>query len=191
MNIKGTESLTETRFTIEKITPLFGKPMDAIAMDLFPMLRPKDRDLLMAACIREEDRAIADWEGDLLYEGVEAAMRKLKAAGCRLFIVSNCQAGYIELFLQKSGLADVVEDFESYGSTGLYKAENIRLVMDRHGLKPGEGAYVGDIEGDYQASVKAGIPFVHAAYGFGKVPLAKCHISGFGRLLDLCPGDVL
>lgn len=30
--------------------------------------------------------------------------------------------------------------------------------------------YVGDIEGDYHATVQAGGQFVHAAYGFGVLP---------------------
>ena len=29
--------------------------------------------------------------------------------------------------------------------------------------------YVGDIEGDYEASKEAGVKFIHAAYGFGTI----------------------
>ena len=29
--------------------------------------------------------------------------------------------------------------------------------------------YVGDIQGDYDATMQAGLPFIHAAYGFGQI----------------------
>ena len=32
-----------------------------------------------------------------------------------------------------------------------------------------EAVYVGDIQGDYDSSKKAGVKFIHAAYGFGTI----------------------
>jgi len=32
-----------------------------------------------------------------------------------------------------------------------------------------DAVYVGDIQGDYDASMDAGVKFIHAAYGFGTV----------------------
>ena len=46
------------------------------------------------------------------------------------------------------------------------KAENIRLVVARNGLQ--HPVYVGDTKGDEEAAHAAGVPFVHAAYGFGR-----------------------
>ena len=75
-------------------------------------------------------------------------------------------------------LNDLVDDFECYGKTLKQKGENIRLVVERNKLE--EAVYVGDIQGDYDESCKAGVGFVHAAYGFGtideKVP--KIHTLG-------------
>ncbi len=45
------------------------------------------------------------------------------------------------------------------------KGETIRLLMQRNGLR--DAGYVGDTEGDERACHVAGIPFIHAAYGFG------------------------
>lgn len=39
--------------------------------------------------------------------------------------------------------------------------------MEKHGCT--SAVYVGDTDGDCKASFKAGIPFVHAAYGFGSI----------------------
>jgi phosphoglycolate phosphatase len=38
--------------------------------------------------------------------------------------------------------------------------------MQRNKLK--EAVYVGDTQGDYDATVAAGIPFIYARYGFGQ-----------------------
>ena len=58
------------------------------------------------------------------------------------------------------------EDYECPGRTGLLKADNIRLVCERNHLDA--AVYVGDTDGDYNATCKAGVPFIHAAYGYGK-----------------------
>ena len=39
------------------------------------------------------------------------------------------------------------------------------MVVDRNNLD--KSLYVGDIQGDLDSADKAGIPFIHAAYGFG------------------------
>ena len=45
------------------------------------------------------------------------------------------------------------------------KADNIRLAVSRFNLK--SPVYIGDTTGDEEAAADAGIPFIHAAYGFG------------------------
>ena len=49
----------------------------------------------------------------------------------------------------------------------MQKGENIRNVVIRNHLT--DAVYVGDIQGDYEAACFAGISFIHAAYGFGKI----------------------
>ena len=64
--------------------------------------------------------------------------------------------------------------------TGLTKGENIRLVMERSGI--GRAFYLGDTQGDLNAADQAGVPFVHAAYGFGKVDRAVPSIRDLAEL---------
>ena len=94
-------------------------------------------------------------------------------------MVSNCQAGYIEAFYKGTGLGGYFKDFESAGNTGLPKWDNIALVVKRQGLK--RPVYVGDTDWDYQAARRAGVPFIHAAYGFGQVEGVPA-IRRFGEL---------
>lgn len=85
----------------------------------------------------------------------------------KLFIVSNCQEGYIEAFYNYHQLETYFIDYENPGRTGLSKGENIKLIIERNQLK--SPVYIGDTLGDQQAAKAAGIPFVYANYGFGEV----------------------
>ena len=153
------------RFTAKQLTQLFGRPLPVIADMVFPFLEEKERyDLINECCEREHELLRASTQ-NILYPGVAETMKAL----CKkipLFIVSNCQSGYIELFLEKTGLVDCITDSECAGRTGLSKGPNIRLVADRNHLQ--NPVYVGDIDGDRQASEEAGVKFCHASYGFGK-----------------------
>ena len=100
----------------------------------------------------------------------------------KLAVVSNCQVGYIELYMGHCGFPELFCDFESAGNTGLSKGQNIRLVMERQGID--KCVYVGDTAGDEEASREAGVPFIHAAYGFGTPTAPDASISSLGELAD-------
>ena len=99
-----------------------------------------------------------------------------------LYIVSNCQSGYIEAFLDHYGFGKYFEDIECYGNNLRQKGDNIRLLADRNGLT--EAVYVGDIQGDYDASCHAGVGFIHAAYGFGTIAADVPEIHTFEELTE-------
>lgn len=178
--IKELENLTITGDMLKKE---FGKPMDVIADDLFGDIDKAVKDELLAHCCVYEHDAIASCMDDLAYEGMRECMKELSKEH-KLFIVSNCQDGYIELVMAKNGLTDIIKDFECFGHTGLQKDENIVLLMGRNGLKPEETVYIGDTMGDYTATKKAGLKFVFAKYGFGDVPDADFVINSFKDLLN-------
>lgn len=160
----------------------FGKTPEVIAADLLPELSAAEQKTVIDACFRQEEADLERNTRSLLYEGVEETLAEL-ARSRSLYIVSNCQSGYIELFLKKNQLQRYIADFECAGNTGRPKGDNIRLLMDRNRLA--QAVYVGDTQGDYEASRLAGIPFVFAAYGYG-TPEGYAHrISGFSELLTL------
>lgn len=163
----------------EQLKQLFGKTMEVIAQEMFPDASQEMRDKLMELCCEYEHRVLCEDECAICYPGVIEGIRRLSKK-VPVFIVSNCQSGYIELFLEKTGLSPYVTDTECYGNTGRGKGENISLVIQRNQLK--NPVYVGDTQGDCDASDEAGVPFIFASYGFGDPDHMAERITRFEEL---------
>ena len=160
----------------------FGKPMNVIADDLWPNLSQEQKKILMKQCCVREQEAIESNTKDITFPAVRDTIKAL-AKKFNLYIVSNCQAGYIELTMRKNGIEPCVRDHECYGNTGLGKADNLRLLVERNAIKA--PVYVGDTQGDADACREAGVKFVWASYGFGSVQEFAAKIDRFDQLLDL------
>lgn len=150
----------------EQLIGLMGKTMDCFAKELLPQYDFEHAMEIIHTCEREENEYLSI-HGAVLYGDVRAVFEKLRDMGFHIGIVSNCQAGYIEVFLKYFGLDELVDDFECFGNTQQPKAENLTSLIERNGFD--EFYYLGDTRGDYNACQKAGVPFVWAAYGFGTV----------------------
>ena len=152
------------RMTQEKLASLMGKTMPEIGEDLFPEMEEKARMKIVDEFGDEEVIYLRE-HGARVYDGMEDTLAVLKK-DYDLYIVSNCQDGYVPAFMHAHGVEKYITDIEMSGRTGLDKGRNIRLLMERNGIT--DAVYVGDTEGDEKAARFAGIPFIWAAYGFGK-----------------------
>jgi phosphoglycolate phosphatase len=148
--------------TARDVESVAGKPHEACIREVFAGLSERDIQLLIAETAREDIRFIREHGGEL-YDGVAEGLGRL-AERVPLFIVSNCQAGYIELFVETMGFGALFRDIECWGNTGRPKDENLRALIARNRL--GRPVFVGDAEGDRQAAEACGIPFVHVTYGY-------------------------
>lgn len=153
------------RMTVQEMRGFMGKTIDEIAALFFAEFSLDERKQIMDKCIMFEQDYI-EKHGGILFPGVEETLEMLSSE-YRLFIVSNCQKGYIEAFLKYHKLNKYFDDFENPGRTGKTKGENIKLVMERNNIE--RAVYIGDTEGDFNSASVAGIPFIHARYGFGKI----------------------
>lgn len=178
--------VTREPLTKEDMYRVMGKTMDVLATMLLPDLEETKRNELLNLCVEEENDYLRK-HGGTLYPNLRQTMEALKEE-YDLYIVSNCQSGYIESFLDYYQFHDLFEDIECYGNNGKPKDENIALVVERNKLD--KAVYVGDIEGDYEASQKAGIPFIHAAYGFGTISQKVPKIESLSEIVYVV-GNVL
>ena len=164
--------------TAKRLMSLFGQLLNDIAKALFPELPEEEQVRIINGCCQAEHEALAI-RGAELYPHLEETLKALSDR-YPLFIVSNCEAGYIEVFLESTGFGKYFTDHECPGNTGKYKAENILLVKERNHLS--SPVYVGDTQGDYESTRKAGYHFIHARYGFGKVDETVPYVESLKEL---------
>ena len=155
---------TAIRMTQEISSSLMGKTMPEIGAALFPNMTEEERMSIVNDFGDEEVKYLSE-HGANVFDGVEETLSALKK-DYNLYIVSNCQDGYVPAFLHAHKMGHHFKDIEMSGRTGMDKGSNIKLLMKRNGID--NAVYVGDTEGDENAARYAGIPFIWASYGFGK-----------------------
>lgn len=168
----------------KEITPTdmegcMGLQIVDIGKKLFPDLDEAFQMKLMQECCSAEQVYLGE-HGGSLFPKLEETLKKL-AENHKLFIVSNCQDGYIQCFFKAHKLDKYFEDFECSGVTGLPKGENNKLIIKRNNLK--SPVYVGDTISDAESAKVAKIPFVYARYGFGDVEEYDYVIDSFEEIL--------
>ncbi|HBB05272.1 MAG TPA: HAD family hydrolase [Firmicutes bacterium] len=156
-----------------------GLTMDKIADILFsPYVRKEDIPLLQKKCEEAENVYLRSHPG-ILFQGVRETL-SLLSKEYSLYIVSNCQKGYIEAFLAGTKLGSCFKGHLCYGDTLAPKGKTIEILLRREGIR--KAVYVGDTSGDMEAAHFASLPFIHAAYGFGETKGEEAEIASFQEL---------
>ena len=176
------EGLDHLCVDADTLKPLFGKVMTDIADAILASI-PEDRRYgLMERCMDTENRYLYENECKIGYPQVKETIAEL-SKHYRLFIVSNSQCGYPELCMDKLGLTPYIEGHLCFGDTGTSKGKTIRTLMEKYNIQ--SCAYIGDTQGDYEATVEADVPFIWATYGFGVPEGYADRIDEFAELLNL------
>ena len=167
--------------TEKDIQGIMGLTMDVIADKFFGNTSKERRMEIMDICGSHENEYLKI-HGGKLYENVERTLDLLSREH-RLFIVSNCQSGYIEAFLEYYNLGKQFDGFVCWGDNNLSKGDNIKYIMNKNNIT--DAVYVGDTQGDCDSAYYAGAKFIHAAYGFGTADRADAVIHRFDELSSL------
>ena len=178
---EAVSGLTERRFSAEDIKGVMGLTMDTIADKFFADASAEERKKIMERCCVVENEYLRVHGGGIYPDTAQTLARLAKDR--RLFIVSNCQAGYIEAFLDYYGLWEHITDHICWGDNGLQKADNIRLIAERNNLR--NALYVGDTQTDCDSARAAGVKFAHAAYGFGSVNSCDFTLNRLSELVNI------
>ncbi|HTH83406.1 MAG TPA: HAD family hydrolase [Mucilaginibacter sp.] len=169
-------------FTQPMIHSITGMTYKAIFETLLPYLDEQQREEFKTIAGKKELEILYEKGGEL-YPQLDETLQYLSGK-YKLFIVSNCQSGYIEVFFKISGLEHHFLGHQCYGTKNKPKADNIKDIVNDHNLSA--PVYIGDTMGDYNAATQAGVPFIFANYGFGVVDEDQvATISRFGELVGL------
>ncbi len=172
-SVLSRNAITYREITADDVRKVTGKPHDDCIRQTFDGI-PHDQVQTLITETATEDNAMIARMGGAIYPGVREGLKQL-AEHFPLFIVSNCQTGYIETFLGFSGFAEFFQDFECFGNTHMPKGENLRRVIERNNLR--SPVMIGDADGDEVAARACNVPFILASYGFGSgiAPDFVCH----------------
>lgn len=134
----------DTDVSSRRLMGLFGQLLPDIAKALFPELPESEQLRIIDGCCQAEHEALLR-KCAPLYPQLEETLDTLSHR-FPLFIVSNCQAGYIEVFLKATGFGHYFKGHLCPGDTGMAKADNIMKIRDDFNLK--DPVYVGDTLGE-------------------------------------------
>lgn len=143
----------------EELDSLMGKTNDEIIEIL------KIEGSRLDKVQKKENEQIKQFGGKI-FDGVLDILPKL-AKKYNLYIVSNCQDGYIESFLDYYQLRNCFKDFICSGNTGKNKNANLKILIKRNKIR--NAIFIGDTKSDLNAANSSNIPFLYAAFGFGKL----------------------
>lgn len=167
------------KVTMKAVLDSFGLPREGSAKNFFP-------DLPLCESVPYIDKVISRnidnlfKSGGKLYSGVVETLETLNR-DYDLFIVTNSpQRRYAESFIVSSGTQKLFKDYCSAGELGFTKAQAIKKTVEDNRLS--KAVYIGDTETDEISATEAGIEFIYAAYGFGKVNNAEYVIGSIKEL---------
>ena len=166
---------------IKSILGLTEKDIVTWLIDKYNLEEREATDILKK-CQNHELKLISQY-GGILYKGVQQTLSELSKK-YNMYIVSNCQSGYIEAFLKFYKFSKYFKDFECAGNTKTEKSVNIMNVMKRNNIK--KAIFVGDTQGDFKAANDNNLIFAYASYGFGDVKDYDYILYSFTDLKDLC-----
>lgn len=165
----------------DDVRSVAGRPHRDCIEIVFDGLAESEIETLTRETMTEDNRLIAE-RGGYMYPNLSSVIPGL-AEVFTLGIVSNCQTGYIETFLEWTKLDGQFADFESWGNTGNSKSSNLASLIERNQLR--RPVFIGDTPGDQEAARDNGVAFIYARYGFGEVIGADAEINDLQDLAEV------
>lgn len=169
----------ERRVDREFIRSISGKPATEFVGLLLDGVPPELHRALHTFLDEREELELESYAPRALFPGVAEGVETL-ASRYPLYLVSNCEEFYLNIFCKNSSIGRWFKDCECFGRTQRGKAENIRDIMKRNNVT--SACYIGDTTGDESAARTAELPFFHAAYGFGRVGESAASFESFQSL---------
>lgn len=172
--------LSDCRVTADDIRGVCGLPFGDCITELFGHLDDVDCHAL-EPLLDDEEKISIQVSGGGVFPDVIEGLKQLSGSYA-LYLVSNCQSWYLQLFWQQYAVRHFFKGQDCYGDSGVGKSDMIRLLVQKNKLR--NPIYIGDTHGDQKACHSAGVEFGYAAYGFGAVTEASPVFNDFRQLIN-------
>lgn len=149
------------------------------------LLQSQDAQLIeeAVALYRERFASVGLYENQV-YAGVPEMLANLRAVGCRLYVATSKPLIYAERVLRYFSLHTHFHDVQGNELDGRLddKADLVRELVERHGLRPDETLMVGDRRHDVAAARRNALRCMGVTYGYGTVE--ELRAAGADYLID-------
>ena len=127
-----------------------------------------------------------------LFDGVEACLDRLDAAGFRLAVCTNKFEGQSVALLRALGIADRFQAICGRDTFPWFKPDprHLALTIARAGGDPRRAVMVGDSRTDVATAKAAGIPVIAVPFGYTDVPVADLDPDRIADHFDALDGAV-
>ena len=145
-----------------------GPTLDKVVYDLFDDASPELVAQMVARFRPNYDES--GFPNTVPYPGVPEWLRSLKAAGAKLYIVTNKRHVPTQGIVRKFGwdaLFDGVWSFDSFLGVKYKKPDLLAHLLATHAIDPSDAVMVGDTKGDVEAGRANGLYTVGVTWGYG------------------------
>ncbi|HWS86528.1 MAG TPA: HAD hydrolase-like protein [Pyrinomonadaceae bacterium] len=153
-------------------------PAEELARYIGPPIRPAFGEILQSADARLIEEAVAVYRErfaavglyeNRVYDGVPEMLAGLRSAGFRLYVATSKPQPYAEEVLRHFALDPYFDDVQGNELGGRLddKAELVRELLTRRGLRADSSLMVGDRRHDVRAARENGLRSIGVTYGYG------------------------
>ena len=168
----------------ERLTPFIGPPLYHSFEELYGFSGEEAKEAV--ARYREYYAETGLYE-NILYEGIDSLLYRLKENGYKIILASSKPRIYVKRVLSYFRILryfDIVEGSEMDGkNTG--KVELIAHILDKWNLKAEESVMIGDRKYDIEGAKANGMDSIAVGYGYGTVDeLSKAEPTYFFSTIE-------
>ena len=145
-----------------------GPTLDKVVYQLFDDASPALVEQMVARFRPNYDES--GFPNTVPYPGVPEWLRSLKAAGAKLYIVTNKRQAPTQGIVRKFGwnaLFDGVWSFDSFPGVKYKKPDLLAHLLATYAIDPSDAVMVGDTKGDVDAGRANGVYTVGVTWGYG------------------------
>ena len=145
-----------------------GPTLEKVIYQLFDDASPELVEQMVARFRPNYDES--GFPNTVPYPGVPEGLRSLKAAGAKLYIVTNKRHVPTQGIVRKFGwdtLFNGVWSFDSFPGVKYKKPDLLAHLLATHAIDPSDAVMVGDTKGDVEAGRANGVYTVGVTWGYG------------------------
>jgi HAD superfamily hydrolase (TIGR01509 family) len=167
--------------SFERYFSLIGRPF----RDILELLElHENQDAIEEQYMRNSTRCM-----DVVnfYEGARNFLLTLQSQGRKIGIVTSKDGKRTGILLERLGIHFDTVQTPCSAYRGKPAPDHLLVAMAETGTDPADTIYIGDMDSDCLAAKRAGVDYIHAAWGYGSAIEAAPSAADFDELYKLIP----